>query len=239
MPLQTNIKSGRFLCGVAVLLGAMLFVCALAGTATNLAMDGPLLARQMRLSQDSAIHRLEQQTGTGIAQALADYLAGKQRTAQVLLPAADGQMAPAFAVHELAHLVDVRSLVDLGRVLKWLFAGLLAVLALIAAQGAQRVMRPCRCVAVGLGIGFLLLAGLVVWGWTDFSALFDAFHRLLFRNALWLMDPQRDLLLALLPQDVFVRYAQLAALRTLAVLALALILLWLIEMEWGKQHAGT
>ncbi len=58
------------------------------------------------------------------------------------------------------------------------------------------------CMAV-LGAALVLAA----WGLMDFNSLFLTFHRLAFRNDLWLLDPGKDLLIQLMPYSFFVKYA--------------------------------
>ena len=53
---------------------------------------------------------------------------------------------------------------------------------------------------------FSLVLIIVIWAAVNFEGLFYAFHRLLFRNDLWLLDPQKDLLLQLMPLPFFVSY---------------------------------
>ncbi len=70
-----------------------------------------------------------------------------------------------------------------------------------------------------LGV-FLLLAG---WGIVDFNGLFLAFHRLFFRNDLWILDPSRDLLIQLMPYGFFVSYASRLLMSLLPCMALMVV----------------
>ena len=50
----------------------------------------------------------------------------------------------------------------------------------------------------------MLTAVLVLWAVADFDGLFLTFHRLAFRNDLWLLNPRTDLLIRLMPEDLFI-----------------------------------
>ena len=52
-----------------------------------------------------------------------------------------------------------------------------------------------------------LIGGLTAWGIADFDSLFTAFHRLLFSNDLWLLDPKTDLLIRICPESMFAEMA--------------------------------
>ena len=47
-------------------------------------------------------------------------------------------------------------------------------------------------------------AGLILWAVIDFDGLFVTFHRLAFRNDYWLLNPRTDLLIRLMPQEMFI-----------------------------------
>jgi integral membrane protein (TIGR01906 family) len=48
---------------------------------------------------------------------------------------------------------------------------------------------------------------LLIWGVIDFDGLFTAFHRIAFTNDGWLLDPRTDLLIRLMPTELFIRLA--------------------------------
>ena len=47
----------------------------------------------------------------------------------------------------------------------------------------------------------------IILACVDFSSLFVLFHKLAFTNDLWLLDPQTDLLIRLMPLEFFISYA--------------------------------
>ena len=127
---------------------------------------------------------------------LANYLAGDAS-------ALDGS---SFNERELKHMADCFDLfVLLRRVL--LVAGIAAAALLAGAALLGQRAPDARSALVG-ALAFLGLIAIVgVWGIVDFDSLFTAFHRLLFTNDLWLLDPRTDLLIRICPQSMFMSMA--------------------------------
>ena len=128
-----------------------------------------------------------------------------------------GSMQPPFNERELAHLYDCRRLLSPTQ------PGILYVL-LVAAGAllilAGRRLRPGIAGPAWLASALILLpiAILGVWAVIDFNAAFTFFHRLLFTNDLWLLDPATDLLIRICPSSMFANMGLRIALRAVAVL---------------------
>ena len=140
---------------------------------------------------------------------LADYLAGDAS-------ALDGSP---FNERELTHMKDCFDLFVLLR--RALVAAGVAAAALLAGAsllGHQITARAALAGALAL-LGLIALLG--IWGMVDFDSLFTAFHRLLFTNDLWLLDPRTDLLICICPQSMFMTMAVRIAGAELSFIALA------------------
>ena len=139
---------------------------------------------------------------------LADYLAG-DATALDESP---------FNGRELAHMADCFKLFVLLR--RVMTTALTAAPALLVAAAACGHRKFARSALVG-ALAFLgVIAALGIWGAADFGSLFTAFHRLLFTNDLWLLDPRTDLLIRICPQSMFMTMAVMIAGIELAFIAL-------------------
>ena len=153
------------------------------------------------------------------AQAITDYLSGKAERMTV-------QGEEAFSDKENLHMQDVRGLVRLLNVLRVssgaLVAALLLLLLLRRREDRENaLLAALRGLTVGACFWVLLSAIIGILAWLDFDGLFIAFHRLFFRNDLWLLNPHTDLLLALMPTELFVWYLRQIALALLQALLLA------------------
>ncbi len=171
-----------------------------------------------------------------LAQMITAYLTGHADTMQTTLPV-HGSLREAFNEKELTHMHDVQAL--LGLCLKVALAcGLVAILCLALALARFPDLRASLArVYLRIGPAVLILAGiLAVWATIDFDSLFRLFHKLLFTNNLWLLDPRTDLLLQLMPTAFFIGYAGDIAVIWLASLA-ALSLTAAIYLKARKQRS--
>lgn len=165
-----------------------------------------------------------------LLQRVLDYSFGRSAELQFTMP--EGSLRagePAFSQRELAHMVDVRELFRLGRLL--VTASLVLVLLLLVWPAALR--RPCAPCALDRAFwaaslqwggfwGLALLATVGVAAVLDFGVAFERFHHILFRNDLWQLSAD-SLLILLLPEWQF---ARLAALSGLAAGLSFVLLVW-------------
>ena len=121
-----------------------------------------------------------------------------------------------FSEKENLHLKDCAGIIRGMLIFRGVFIALLAAslgaaLLIRARMGADRlrafVSEAARCMAAACMAVLGIALALALWGLIDFDSLFLAFHRIAFRNDLWLLDSQKDLLVQLMTFDFFVKYA--------------------------------
>ena len=148
----------------------------------------------------------------GIAVQLTRFLYSGKET---LLPSENGR--PLFTETENLHLTDCSGIIRAMNGYRLFFFGLTALLAGIVLclclrkrQAALKDAIPLLCDAFSAASLLLLAAasGLIVWGILDFDSLFIGFHRVFFTNDLWILDPQTDLLIQLMPETFFTAYVR-------------------------------
>lgn len=116
----------------------------------------------------------------------------------------DGEEREFFNDREKAHMVDVKKLFAGGL---WIRRGAILVLAiaiglLIRAKADwKRLLLKSFLITIGSFIGITLAAGVLFM--TDFHRYFMIFHEIFFTNDLWLLDPDTDLLIRMLPEGFF------------------------------------
>lgn len=151
-------------------------------------------------------------------QLLLDYIKG-DADSLVLTVTQKGEQRLAFDQKEQLHMEDVRGLYRGFLLLR--NAAFVLLAAAIPAVWRQRERRA-EVVAKGGGLGFAMVLGLLallaVWALADFNSFWNAFHRLLFRNDLWLLDARVSLMINMLPLQLFFRLV-------FRVLALGLLLM--------------
>lgn len=162
--------------------------------------------------------------------ALAHYLAG--RPDELMTPSesapgeydmmalnVNGELRPAFNDREMAHLQDCAALFALLRKVR---RRLIAWVVLLVVGGAYLLNDRRRARRAALLSPLILLVPLgafALWAACDFDGAFTFFHRALFSNELWLLDPRTDLLIRICPQSMFEAMGLRIALRGLAILA--------------------
>ena len=199
-----------------VLLALLLVFCLIAyltGSLASLAVDGDRMRQKMNSYSDTSLSGVQAQEYPALASSLTEYLKGKADTPQVQV-IKHGQSAPAFSQKEIQHLEDIKDLIALANSLRYTALGLAAMAIIVffvirktASPELIGMIKPQRALSLALFLFFGAALVLAVWGLIDFNSLFYAFHRVLFRNDLWLLDARQDLLLQLMPEDFFVSYA--------------------------------
>lgn len=116
-----------------------------------------------------------------------------------------GENRQVFNEREIRHMVDVQRLYATAH---WCRnAGLILVLILLGAAYFLTGRRFLKYWAGGYLVGttlFLILLGVVAAAVNrDFLLFWDSFHHLIFTNDLWLLNPETDILIQIVPEQFF------------------------------------
>lgn len=135
---------------------------------------------------------------------LLDYIMDKRENLDMTAEI-DGQVREVFNDKEKEHMVDVKQLyLDAKKVRDILIASALLLMAVIFIIRRKIALRT---VAKGyLTASFIFLAVAVLLGayaLLDFNQFWVQFHKLLFANDLWLLDPKTDILIQMVPSEFF------------------------------------
>ncbi len=146
------------------------------------------------------------------------YLSGREEDPNVSL-VLQGQERPLLNEREIAHMEDVQKLFGLARGLTIAGTSFFALSLLLSWKWGKlckflRSLAWTSAFALIIGLVFGLLIS------RDFTAAFDQFHWLAFTNDLWQLDPAKDQLINLLPEQFFADAVMLAATRTAVSLLL-------------------
>lgn len=148
-----------------------------------------------------------------ITNALLDYLWGS-RDSLDMQAEINGQLREVFTQREKDHMVDVRALVSLARIVMVASFVLGVGLWIAAARIGKKDKGGIRASGIGYLLGELLLivaVGIVVvLAMQDFNAVFIKFHQIFFTNDLWLLNAD-DMLILMVPEPFFADCAALIA----------------------------
>ena len=145
----------------------------------------------------------------------------------------DGVEQDAFNAREIQHMEDCQRLFDLLRTLRLslaIAAALLVMLSLIL-EWKEKPARAGSVAPVWIASLILIvpLAIFGVWAAIDFNSAFSFFHRLLFTNDLWLLNPATDLLIRICPSSMFANMGLRIALRSAVILLGVPLLLTILK----------
>lgn len=139
-----------------------------------------------------------------------DFLLHGQKPEELQVEAMiDGQLKPFFSEQELSHMMDVRDIFMICiRFAALCFVGtvvLLLISRLAVCHDEPKIFRFSSGVGIISGAAVLIagLIGFICIVAKDFDAAFLKMHQTLFSNMDWLMDPNDNMLVNIVPEGFF------------------------------------
>ncbi|MBS4041389.1 MAG: TIGR01906 family membrane protein [Flavobacteriales bacterium] len=115
-----------------------------------------------------------------------------------------GEQRVVFGERERLHMVDVKDLFIAGKRIRNLSAVIYIIFVVLISylddNWKRNLSKTLIKTAIANGI---LLAILFVLMLTDFTKYFDYFHYIFFDNDLWILDPEKEILIQMLPEGFF------------------------------------
>jgi len=164
-----------------------------------------------------------------------DYMSGKAPSLQIST-VVGGQTREFFDQKELTHMADVKRLISDGLMVRNIaLGGFIATLILLFAL-RYRPMRALTLVyQIFLG-GLLVILGAVALLFIfNFGSSFDALHHMFFSNNLWQLDPSKDLLVDIVPQEFFQDLGIVVGILFAAISLLVMIVSAVIRLILGAK----
>lgn len=177
-----------------------------------------------------------------------DYLQGKHDVLTVPTTMW-GEERDFFNDRERAHMEDVQRLNQNAVTVMWCCAAACAI-CLIALAGSFILPRRrpehafltvlCRCVIIGTVL-FIVLVGIgAAIVSTDFDRYWRIFHTIFFTNDLWLLDPETDMLINIVPLEFFIALVSKCAVLFIGSILILLVpsIIYLIAARKKRRHRG-
>ena len=137
------------------------------------------------------------------AKDLMDYLRDKKDELDTKA-VVKGDLREVFGERERLHMVDVKELFIVGkRIRNFSLAIYIITLILICYKDRNWKRGLSKSLIYITVINGLLLIALYVLMQTDFNKYFDYFHYIFFDNDLWILDPEKEILIQMLPEGFF------------------------------------
>lgn len=132
---------------------------------------------------------------------IVEYFENDAETLRILV-IEDGQEVSLFDARETEHMRDVKSLMRaVYRLSEVSLAFILLYVGGVVLWSGERTVRGLAKLSLaGVGTGLLLVAVVGMFAITGFDEMWTRFHKIVFNNNLWLLDPDTDSLIQMFPE---------------------------------------
>jgi integral membrane protein (TIGR01906 family) len=137
-------------------------------------------------------------------QGLIDYVRGARDDMDIKVEIS-GKSISVFNKTEKTHMKDVRALWLMCRDVRNIAAAGAALLMLLvyAIMRRDTLKTYCKSFFIGLAVIGVVLLAVGIWVAVDFTSFWTNFHLLFFTNNLWILDYNKDLLIRMMPEQLF------------------------------------
>ena len=142
-----------------------------------------------------------------VTEEMMSYLRGG-REDLVVQTTVGGESREFFNDREKAHMADVRNLFIAGLIVRGIAAAAFVLIIIFLLLKKADLRKAAAAVLVKTFAAFDIISLLIViLASRDFTKFFTTFHHIFFNNDLWLLDPNTDLLINILPEGFFMDIA--------------------------------
>lgn len=138
----------------------------------------------------------------------------------------EGELVQVFEESELSHMRDVKVLFMYGFIIKnaTMFISIVCLVYLLFKDSRQL----CKAVRAGSVLYMILIGAVAIFAYIDFNRVFTVFHKILFRNDLWIMDPVKDIMIQMLTLDFFMGIGLKTVLMYFGYLIVSIVIMTLV-----------
>lgn len=145
-------------------------------------------------------------------------------------------LTPYFNDREIKHMEDVHSLFALADLLGNISLAIIIFFLIYLIFFSKDNFYPTiTCLKKSLLIMMGLLFILIVFISLDFDQSFIKFHELFFDNDLWLLNPETDIMIRMLPQDFFMNIALKIAVKFVSIIVGVILVTHCLGMVKKKR----
>ena len=183
-------------------------------------------------------NQISQNTGLKIDQLnevsdqIKGYFKDDQEKLEILLQQPGRQVFSLFNQKEIDHMIDVKNLIQATLLFERIGLVLLLVFFIffLFREGSNIFYENFKRIILGSFLIWSILLFLIIFGMiVDFNYTFTLFHKIMFTNDLWILDPNTDFLIMIFPQRFFL---EISAAIIILFLLINLIIYFLIFSFW-------
>lgn len=136
---------------------------------------------------------------------LTDYIRGRWDSLEQITAEIDGENRQVFNEREIAHMLDVKDLFQFAAKVRNIALTSIVILLIILYFSSNRklfrYLAASYLTAVGLLLLVLIIAVPIIQ--SNFTYYWDQFHYLFFDNDLWILNPETDIMIQMVPEPFF------------------------------------
>jgi len=140
-----------------------------------------------------------------VTQQLIDYISGRWNSIESITAEINGVQRQVFNEREITHMVDVKRLFELAAKVRFFTLMGITVLTVILYFSSNRnplkYLTASYLSAAGLLLLTLIVSVLLIR--SDFTYYWDQFHYIFFSNDLWILNPETDIMIQMVPEPFF------------------------------------
>ena len=157
----------------------------------------------------------------GITDKLLNYLKDKTDNLEIEKEI-NGSKRQVFNEKEILHMIDVKDLFIKGKIIRNI--SMILIIISILYLGIKNKKDLGQAFIMSSALSILSMVTLFLLMYTNFNKYFTYFHEIFFTNDLWLLNPETDVLIQMLPLEFFYSIAtKISTMFILEVIILALI----------------
>ena len=173
-------------------------------SSVDIAVDGDMRYFQKEYRKYDVIKNvnMEEKELLFVTEEMMSYLKGKRDNLNIEA-VIDGEQQEFFNEKEIAHMKDVRVLFWGGQWLRRIGV-IVCIITVIFLLFQSKIEFLLKCLRNGLISFIVFMAILVGIITTNFTKYFVIFHKIFFSNNLWILNPETDRLINIVPEPFFI-----------------------------------
>lgn len=170
----------------------------------GLMFDRRFFAQQYEKYGQAQVIGMSQEDLMRTTDKLLSHMEGKSEN-MVVIATVNGIEREVFNEQETVHMQDVNRLITGFSTFRYIAFGVAgaALVSFFFVCKQQRIRQICKTLLTA-GLCLVVVFGVLgLWAAVDFFSFWTSFHRLLFTNDLWLMDPSTSIMINMFPAQFF------------------------------------
>ena len=219
----------------AAIAGICLIITALYISVAAYAFDSSFYASEFEKNGTYQELNMEKSELDKVAAHLIDYIAGDAKELNISA-VVDGEERLFFSKREVEHMVDVKVIFNAFTIIAIIAACFMLVCVIwYKRKGMIQMLSKYMLVTILCTVSAISL--FAVFCIIDFDGMFTLFHKVLFTNDLWLLDPSTDLLINIVPLQFFIDIAANIGVVFVSIVVAAGIMLAIMMKKRNKKRS--